>query len=75
MLYGNYHSKFSEQPSFHIIARKREKEKMFFLVMSTFKIYSLFSFQIYHTAVLTIVIMFYVTSPEIIFLITVNLYL
>ena len=75
ILYDNYHDKFTEHPSFHIIARKREKEKMFFLVMRMFKIYSLCSFQIYHTAVLTIVIMFYITSPEILFLITEILYL
>ena len=51
--------------NYHVVAN-------FFLVMRMFKIYSLCSFQVYQTAVLAIVIMLYVTPPEI-FLITENL--
>ena len=38
----------------------------FFLVMRTFKIYSLSNFQIYNTVLLTIVIMLYITSSRLI---------
>ena len=37
---------------------------IFFLVMSTSKIYSLGNFQMYNTVLLTIVTMLYITSPE-----------
>ena len=40
----------------------------FFLVMRTFKTYSLLNFQIYNTVLLTIVTMLYITSPELIYL-------
>ena len=43
--------------------------------MKTFKIYSFSNFQIYNKVLLTIVIMFYITSPELIYLITGSLYL
>lgn len=48
--------------------------KIFFLVMRNFRIYSFNNFQIYYTAVLTVVIMLFLTSPVIIFLITGRLY-
>ena len=42
---------------------------MFFsLMMRTFRIYLLSNFQIYHTAVLTIVIILYIISPVLIYL-------
>ena len=46
----------------------------FFLVMKTFKIYSLSSFQI-HSTLLTIVTMLYIISPELTYHITGSLYL
>ena len=42
--------------------QKEEKEKCFFPVMRTFRIYSLSNFQIYLTAALTIVIMLDIAS-------------
>ena len=42
--------------------KKKEKQKVFFLVMTTFRIYSFRKFQIYSPVVLTIVIMLYITS-------------
>ena len=41
-----------------------------FLVMRTFKIYSLRNFQIYNTVLLTIFTMLYLISPDLIYLIT-----
>ena len=46
-----------------------------FLVTTTFKIYSLSNFQIYHGMLLTVVIMLYITSSGLIYLITGSLYL
>ena len=43
--------------------------------MRTHKMYSLNSFPVYHTAVLPIVMMLYITSLVLIYLITGNLYL
>ena len=43
--------------------------------MRNFRIYSFSNFQIYYTAVLTVVIMLFLTSPVIIYLITERLYL
>ena len=37
--------------------------KIFFLVMKTFKIYSLINFQICKTVLLTVVPVLYITSP------------
>ena len=42
---------------------------MIFLVITIFKIYSLSNFEVYNTIVLTIVIMLYIISPELIHLI------
>ena len=50
-------------------------ERKKFLVMRTFIIYSLNNYTIYHTAVLTIVIMLYITSLILVKLKTENLYL
>ena len=46
-----------------------------FLVMRTFKIYSLSNFQICKTVCLTIVTILYITFPRLIYLITGRLYL
>ena len=46
-----------------------------FLVMKTFKMYSLSNFQIYNTVLLTIVAMLYVISPWLIYFITESLYI
>ena len=43
--------------------------------MRTLRIYSLYNFPMYHTAVLAIVIMLYITSLVLIYLITESLYL
>ena len=51
------------------------ERKNFLLVMRTFIIYSLNNYTIYHTAVLTTVIMLYITSLILIKLKTGNLYL
>ena len=50
-------------------------ERKKFLVMRTFIIYSLNNYTIYHTAVLTIVIMLYITFLVLIYLITGSVYL
>ena len=42
--------------------------KIFFLVTTTFKIYSLSNFQVYNTLLLTIVTMLYVITPGLIYL-------
>ena len=55
--------------------KTEKKRKKFLLVMRTFRICSFSNFQIYHTVVLTIVIMMYIASPILIYLITVSLYL
>ena len=47
---------------------------MIFLVITIFKIYSLSNFEVYNTIVLTIVIMLYIISPELIHLIIGSLY-
>ena len=49
--------------------------KTFFLVLRTCKIYSLSNFQIGNTVLLTMVSMLYISSPWIIYYLTVNLYL
>ena len=46
-----------------------------FFMMRTLKIYSLSSFQMYNTVLLTVVSMLYVTFPGLIYLITGSLYL
>lgn len=43
--------------------------------MRALRIYSLNDLQIYHTAVLTVIITFYITSPVFIYLIARSLYL
>lgn len=43
--------------------------------MRTLRVYSLNNFQLYHTAVLTLLIMLYITSLVFIYLITGSLYL
>ena len=63
---NNDHSEFSEHPSSHIVATKR-KEKKSLLVMKTLRVYSFNSFPIYHTAVITVV-MLYVSSLVLIYL-------
>ena len=45
-------------------------EKIFFLVIRTFRIYCLSNFQIHFTAMLIIFIMLYIISPALIYLIT-----
>ena len=47
----------------------------YFFVMKTFKIYSLSSFQIHKTVLLTIIIMLYITSPGLTYFITKSLYI
>lgn len=44
------------------IKKKEEKKNIFFLVMRTLRIYPLSNLQIYHIAVLPIVIMLYISS-------------
>ena len=48
--------------------------QFFFLVMRTFKIYSLSNFQLCNTISLTVVTMLYLTSPGLISFITRSLY-
>ena len=48
----------------HYLTQIQKKEKkMFIFVMRTLRSYSLYNFPLYHTAVVFIVIMLYVTSP------------
>ena len=59
-----------------LIDTKKKKEKNFCAcVMRTLRTYSFNKFQIYHTAGLTIVIMLYIISPGLIYLISGSLYL
>ena len=53
----------------------RYKKKKFSLIMTTFRIYSLSNFKIYHKIVLTMFFMFHITFPVLIYLITGGLYL
>ena len=46
--------------------RYHHEEKIFFPVIRTLRIYSLYGFQIHQTATLTIIIMLYIRSPELI---------
>ena len=50
-------------------------QNFFSLLMRTVKAYSLNNFQMYHAAVLTIVIMLYITFPLLVYLIIGSLYL
>ena len=58
---------------YHLVYNKKKrkkKEKNFLFVLRTLGIYSLNNFPIYHSAVLTIIIMLYITSLLLIYLIT-----
>ena len=54
---------------------QNKREKIFFLVMRTLRIYSLNNFHIQHTTVLIVFIMLYFTSLVLIYLIIGSLYL
>ena len=56
ILQNCHHKKLFKHPSPH-------SYNIFFLIMRTFKIYSLNNFQVHSTVFLTIVIMLYITSP------------
>ena len=56
-------------------AAKKKKKKFFSLVMGTLSIYCLNNFPMYHTAVLTTVIMLYIISLVLIYFIIGGLYL
>ena len=64
ILRNNYHNEFSLHPASHILT--------LFLVMRTFKIYCLSRSQIYKAILLAIVIMLYVISPELSYLLINN---
>ena len=65
-LQNNHHNKYSYHPSPY-------KVTICFLVMRTFKIYSLGNFQTCTTILLTIVTKLYITSPWLIYFITESL--
>ena len=73
ILWSGYHSKFSEHLSSHIDTKK--EKKVLSLWWELFRIYSLSSCQICHTVVLITVVMLYITSPGLVYLITGSLYL
>ena len=58
---NDYHNKFSQHPSPHIITKK-----FFFLLMRTFKIYTLSDFHVYDTVLLTTVMILYITTSGLI---------
>ena len=62
--WNDHQNKYSYHPSPHTVI-------IFFLVMRSFKIYSLSNFQIYNKVSLTVVTMLYTTSPgDIYFILT-----
>ena len=72
ILWNDYHNRFSWHPSSPI---GKIKIKNILFVMRTLRFYSLNNFPTYHRAILAIVIMLYITSLVLTYLITESLYL
>ena len=68
ILQNDHHNKSNYHLSPYIVTE-------FFLVMITFKIYSVRKFQIYDTVLVTVIIMLYVTFPGLTYFIPGSLYL
>ena len=74
-MWNDYHNNFSSHSLSHINFFNGKEKQIFCLVMRNLRVYFPNSFEIYHMAVLTIVIMLYITSLVIISLITESFYL
>lgn len=67
-----YVMKWSSQLS--VVDTHHHTSLYFFLIMGNFNIYSLSNFQIKNTVLLTLVTMLFITSPELIYIVTGNWY-
>ena len=76
MLWNDY-NRFSYHSSSHMdmIRKNKKKGKHFLPMMRNLRVYSLNKFPIYYISVLVIVIILYITSLELIYLVTESLYL